>query len=106
MRSKAPDATILVTGIFPRNDNLAFLPIIDRVNENLSRFAGDGKIRYLNINGKLADSKGVLFEGMMNPQDKLHPTLQAYQIWADALKPVFTELLGPPGKASDGRPTS
>jgi hypothetical protein len=31
---------------------------------------------------------------MMN--DLLHPTVKAYQIWADALRPIFTELLGPP----------
>ena len=31
----------------------------------------------------------------MNAQDKLHPTVKAYQVWADALKPVLTELLGP-----------
>jgi hypothetical protein len=35
---------------------------------------------------------------MMNAGDKLHPMLNGYQVWADALKPVLTELLGPPGK--------
>ena len=30
--------------------------------------------------------------------DKLHPTLKGYQVWADELKPIFTELLGPPAK--------
>ncbi len=34
---------------------------------------------------------------MMN-NDKLHPAIPGYQVWADALKPLFTELLGPPGK--------
>jgi hypothetical protein len=29
--------------------------------------------------------------------------LKAYQIWADALKPIFTELLGPPA-ATDSAP--
>jgi hypothetical protein len=28
--------------------------------------------------------------------DGLHPTLKGYQIWADALKPILAELLGPP----------
>jgi hypothetical protein len=27
--------------------------------------------------------------------DALHPTVQGYQLWADALAPVLTELLGP-----------
>jgi len=30
--------------------------------------------------------------------DKLHPALKGYQVWADALKPVFAALLGPPAK--------
>jgi hypothetical protein len=35
--------------------------------------------------------------------DGLHPTLKGYQIWADALKPIFTEILGPPA-ATDHAP--
>jgi lysophospholipase L1-like esterase len=95
MRSKAPGATIIVTAVFPRNDNMAVMPIIDRINSNLSRIADGKRIRYLNINDKLADRDGKLFEGMMNAGDKLHPTVKGYQVWADALKPIFTELLGP-----------
>src|SRR5580658_8262859 len=53
-------------------------------------------IRCLNIDGQLADSNGRLREGMMNANQQLHPTVNGYQVWADALKPVFTELLGPP----------
>jgi len=98
MRSKAPDAIIIVTAIFPRNDNMAVMPLIDAVNRNLSQLADSGKIRYLNVNGKLADGQGKLFDGMMNAGDKLHPTIKGYQVWADALKPILTELLGPPGK--------
>jgi hypothetical protein len=41
---------------------------------------------------------------MMN--DQLHPTLKTYQIWADALKPVFTELLGPPAKEDHAPPAT
>jgi lysophospholipase L1-like esterase len=99
MEGKAPDATIIVTAIFPRNDNMAVMPTIDKVNSNLSRLGDGKKIRYLNVNDKLADPDGKLFDGMMNAGDKLHPTVQGYQIWADALKPIFTELLGPPAQA-------
>jgi lysophospholipase L1-like esterase len=96
IQTKAPAATIIVMGLFPRNDNMALMPVIDRINGNLSRFADGQKVRHLNINDKLADGDGRLFDGMMNASDKLHPTVKAYQIWADALKPVLTELLGPP----------
>jgi lysophospholipase L1-like esterase len=96
IQEKAPAATIIVMGIFPRNDNMAFMPVIDSINLNLSEIADGRKVRYLNINDKLADSDGRLFDGTMNAKDKLHPTLKAYQIWADALKPILTTLLGPP----------
>ena len=105
IRAKAPAATIVVMGIFPRNDNMALMPVIDRINGNLSRFADGRKVRYLNINDKLADGDGRLFDGMMNAKDKLHPTVKAYQVWADALKPVLTELLGPPA-AVGSRPAA
>src|SRR6185369_3245696 len=101
MQAKAPAAAIILTGIFPRNDNMAVMPVIDQVNRNLSKLAG-GRVRYLNINDKLADPTGKLFDGMMNA-DKLHPSLKGYQVWADALKPIFTELLGPPA-AEDHAP--
>ena len=103
MQAKAPYATIILMGIFPRNDNMAVMPTINRINENLSKLADGGKIRFLNINDKLADGEGRLFEGVTTP-DKLHLSLKGYQIWADALKPVFRELLGPPATEDHAPP--
>jgi lysophospholipase L1-like esterase len=104
MQTKAPDATIIVMGIFPRNDNIAVIPTINKINRNLSKLADGKKIRYLNINDKLADINGRLFDGMTI--DKLHPSIKAYQIWADALKPIFHELLGPPAKEDHAPPAT
>ena len=105
MRSKAPAAVIVVTGIFPRNDNRAVMPIINRINAELEKLTDGNKIRFLNINGKLADETGVLLPGMMNA-DKLHLALPGYQVWADALKPIFLELLGPPSKENHAPPAT
>jgi lysophospholipase L1-like esterase len=102
-RSQAPEATIVVMGITPRNDNIAVMPIIDRINANLARFADGRRVRYVNINDRLADSNGKLHAGMTDP-DQLHLAVKAYQIWADALKPIFTELLGPPGAVDRAPP--
>ncbi|HKE93698.1 MAG TPA: GDSL-type esterase/lipase family protein [Povalibacter sp.] len=93
-RRKAPNATILLTGITPRNDNIAVMPTINAINANIAKFADGKSIRYININDKLADRSGKLLPGMTDP-DQLHLAPQAYQIWADALKPHLTELLGP-----------
>ncbi|HSP68041.1 MAG TPA: GDSL-type esterase/lipase family protein, partial [Bryobacteraceae bacterium] len=103
MRAKAPDATIIATAIFPRNDNMAVMPTILKINLNLLKLADGKKIRYLDINSRLADRDGQLFDGMMN-RDKLHPAIPGYQAWADALKPLFTELLGPRGQQDQAPP--
>jgi hypothetical protein len=36
-------------------------------------------------------------------RDRLHPSVAGYQIWADALKPILTDVLGPPA-ADDHAP--
>lgn len=102
-RQKAPNATIVLTGITPRNDNIAVMSIIDKVNDNIAKFADGKKIRYLNINDKLADKGGKFLDGMAIP-DGLHLDVRGYQTWADALKPVLTELLGPPAKEDHAPP--
>ena len=104
IESKAPAATIILTGIFPRNDRMGAMPVIDRINENLAKLADGAKVRYLNINDKLADRDGKLVDGMMNANDKLHPTVKGYQVWADALKPLLAELLGPPASEDHAPP--
>jgi cephalosporin-C deacetylase-like acetyl esterase/lysophospholipase L1-like esterase len=93
-RKKAPRATLILMGITPRNDNVAVMPIIDGVNANIARLANGSTIRYVNINSQLADPDGKLHPGMTDP-DHLHLRPPAYQIWADALAPILTELLGP-----------
>jgi lysophospholipase L1-like esterase len=103
-RRKVPEATIVLTAIFPRNDNMAVMPEINRINENLARLADGRRIRYLNVNDTLADPEGRLVEGMMDTRDKLHPTIKGYQVWADGLKPIFTELLGPPAAIDHAPP--
>ena len=102
MRAKAPRATIIVTAIFPRNDNIAVMPIINRINANLAALADGRQIRYLNVNDKLADASGTLLDGMS--RDGLHPSLKGYQVWADALKPLLIELLGPPAREDHAPP--
>lgn len=100
-RQRAPAATLVLTAIFPRNDNPDVMPGIDRINAGLARLADGKTIRFLSVNDKLAAKDGRLFDGMM--ADKLHPTLKGYDVWAASLKPILTELLGAPA-ANDHAP--
>lgn len=92
-REKAPRAKIILMGITPRNDTIAVMPIINRINNNLARHATRGGYHYLSINDQLSDADGKLRAGMTDP-DQLHLSAQAYQIWADALTPILTKYLG------------
>ena len=105
LHDKAPKATIILMGILPRNDGAkptAVMPSINKINENIAKFADGKTIRYLNINDKLADKDGKLLEGIT--EDRLHLSVKGYQVWADALKPLLTDLLGPPAKEDHAPP--
>jgi (4-O-methyl)-D-glucuronate---lignin esterase len=106
VQEKAPAAKIVLMGITPRNDrgDAALMPTIDEINARISQFADGKKVVYLNINDKLANQEGVLVEGMT--EDGLHLSNKGYQIWADALKPLFTEWLGPPKDRDSAPPAS
>jgi lysophospholipase L1-like esterase len=101
-RRKVPTAKIIVTAIFPRNDHPQMLPVIRDVNERIARFADGKRVRFLNVNDKLADADGKLYKGMMH--DGLHPTRRGYEVWARGLKPILTEWLGPPAATDQAPP--
>jgi len=95
-RRKAPAATFVLTAIFPRNDHIEVMPTIAQINKQIAALADGRRVRFLDINDRLADPGGRVVAGVLNEQDRLHPTLAGYQLWADALKPILLELLGPP----------
>jgi len=104
MRRKAPNATVILTGITPRTDSnkgASVMPTIDAINARIASLADGTRVRYLNINRALAREDGTPQEGMT--VDGLHLSVAGYQVWADALKPIFTEILGPPA-ATDHAP--
>jgi len=105
MRAKAPGATIVITGVTPRRDRnggTTVMATIDAINKRLASVADGARIRYVDINGRLASRDGVLVDGVT--VDGLHLSVAGYQIWADALKPIFRELLGPPASTDHAPP--
>jgi lysophospholipase L1-like esterase len=91
--AKAPNAVIVLTAMFPRGD-AALVPEIARINANLARLADGGRIRFLSVNDKLADANGRLLDSVS--ADGLHLNISGYRAWAEGLKPIFAEILGPP----------
>ena len=102
-QQKAPNATVILTAIFPRGKSAQLYAFIKQINAGIAKLADGKKIRYLDVNDKMADADGNLFPGIMN-SDNLHPDLKGYQVWADGLKPILTELLGPPAATDQAPP--
>jgi len=75
------------------------MPGITRSNENIAKLADGKQVRFLNLNDRPADVSGKLHDGMTG--DTLHLSLKGYQARADALKPLLTELPGPPAEKTE-----
>ncbi len=95
-KAKAPGATIILMAVLPRNDNPESNRIVAEVNRRIVKLADGKTVRWLDIGDQLADKDGKLHEGMT--VDNLHLTVKGYEIWAKALKPILTELLGQPAE--------
>ncbi len=87
IRSKTPEAKITLMAILPcRNpsthpDRLKAA----RINEGLEALAKEAKADFLDIGPRLLDAQGNIPVALMS--DAVHPTLNGYQIWGDALAP-------------------
>jgi len=104
MQRKAPAAVVVLMGLTPRRDSAggtSIMPTIVAINGRIAALADGRRIRFVDINHRLTTAGGGLVKGVT--VDGLHLSLTGYQIWADALKPIFTEILGPPA-ATDHAP--
>lgn len=101
-QARAKNATIILTAIFPRNDGPKNLPVIAEVNKKLAKLADGKRVLFLNVNDKLADADGKLYPGMTI--DNLHPGVPGYQVWADGLRPLLFQILGPRAKTDHAPP--
>lgn len=96
-----PDASIVLTGIFPRSD-AEVVGEIEAINEALESMASVRGIEFLNINDALSGDGGLLLEQMSS--DGLHLSREGYEVWANALTPVLTGLLGPRADTDEAPP--
>lgn len=101
-QARVPDATIVLTALFPRTQNRSLEPTIEQINKRIETLADGQRIRFVNINDKLLDASGRLLPNVSS--DGLHLEQAGYEIWAQALKPILTELLGPPAKEDHAPP--
>ena len=95
IRHHLPNAKVLLLSIFPRgegpDDPLRLLN--EQVNARLPELAAaDSAVTLLNINESFLEEGGRLPRELM--PDLLHPNTKGYEVWAAAMEPTLSALLG------------
>jgi lysophospholipase L1-like esterase len=88
-----PAAKIILVSILP---NARATQLMADANALIRPFADDHKVFYFDLAAKMPPV-GDSWLGL--GPDKLHPDESGYQIWADAMEPLLTRLLGAPPAA-------
>jgi len=103
LRTNLPETKVLILGIFPRGDSAqrkdkehgaTFNPQWAKNDEAsaLAALVADNKMVYfLDINEAFLTDDVLTRETM---PDLLHPREKGYQLWAEAIEPTVTELMG------------
>lgn len=92
IHQKLPDTKVLLLGIFPRSATASdpWRAKIKQVNTQLAKLDDGDKTRYLDIGDDFLNPDGTL-KGIRT--DHVHPTPEGYQIWADAMNPLLTQMM-------------
>jgi beta-glucosidase len=93
IRSKQPQARILLLGILPRADRPETgLAQITEVNQLIAKYHGQHGVTYLDIGANFISADGSIPRDLM--RDHLHPTAKGYEVLAAAIEPTLVRLLG------------
>jgi len=92
LRAKMPQTKVLVMSILPRGDRTKDKqPAFTKINPLIAKLADGKNVFYLDICEKYFGRYD-----MPNPVllgDLVHPTGKGYEIWAEAMEPLFKKLL-------------
>jgi lysophospholipase L1-like esterase len=92
IKTKQPQAKILLLGIFPRGEKPnPGREKIKAVNDLISKYEG-GVVHYMDIGAKFLEPDGTINQEVM--KDFLHLGSKGYDIWAEAIGSKVKELLG------------
>lgn len=101
MRTKLPRTKILLMAIFPRGPRLdgtgqpepwaERMVAINTANAELARLDDGRMIRFLDINHRFVDERGLIPDRLM--PDQLHLSPAGYQLWAEAMEKPLAEMM-------------
>lgn len=93
IRTKLPEAHILLFGVFPRAEkpDHFYRKKIKTINNIICTLADGKNITYCDITDKLLEKDGTLSRKVM--PDLLHPAELGYEVWAQAIMPGVSKFV-------------
>lgn len=93
----SPSSDVLLLAIFPRGATAddAKRQTNDQINQQISTLGQRDRVEFLDISDEFLDDEGNLPESVM--PDQLHPSVEGYRLWADAIEPVIDGYLSAAG---------
>ena len=90
LQANCPETKILLLGIFPS----AGTPLekTKTINAIISKLDNGKSIRYFDVGVNFLDSEGKIQPGSLS--DAVHLQRKGYDIWAESMTPILTEMLG------------
>ena len=94
LQAKAPEAKILLLGIFPRGEKPtdAMRQQNEATNVIIAKLADSKQVHFMDIGKTFLQQDGTLTREVM--PDLLHLSEKGYDMWAEAIDPKIKELLG------------
>ena len=93
IRAQRPSSKLMLLGVLPRGEKSDSIRAqVTDLNAAL-RQRDDGRhIRFLDVGAAFLSADGSISRDVM--PDLLHPSEHGYKIWAKAMHPLLTEMLG------------
>jgi len=92
MRTRWPQAKILLLAVFPRGSaNDPLRSTIAGINERIAKLHDGQSVHYLDIGKVFLDGNGDIPREVMS--DGLHPSTEGYRRWAEAVKEPLSRLM-------------
>ncbi len=94
LKQRSPATKVLLLAIFPRGDKSTdkLRLLNDQINERIKKLADNQRVFFLDLSRTFLENGGTLPRVVM--PDVLHPNGDGYRLWAQAMEPTLTKLLG------------
>ena len=91
IRAKSPTTKVLLLGLLPRQND-CFSNRTKRINALIAPLDDGETVRFLDLSDRFQTEVGQVKPELYGP-DQLHLVKAGYQVWADAMQPLFDPMM-------------